>query len=55
MKTASSSRENDGARSTTGPENPPDAAISIATFAPKLNPTTTSHPSLTASFEASRA
>ena len=55
MIIASSARENDGASSTKGPLNPPDAAISRATLAPKLCPTMTSTPSSAASSAVSRA
>jgi len=41
----SSSREKDGDSRTTGPVNSPAAAISMATFAPRLWPTTMSQPS----------
>jgi len=55
MIIASSRRENDGASSTTGPVKAPDPAISSATLAPMLCPTTAAQPSCSASSAVSRA
>jgi hypothetical protein len=55
MNIDSSSREKQGESSSSGPPNRPEAAISIATLAPRLCPTTAVQPSRAARSLASAA